>query len=87
MSWYSIHSPIALEYLQMVDGRPPLRPLEDCDLPDRPCRWFIYKDPDAVRDASTTSGWASVRRWVDGRRPGRRLARESRAVDAAGRAQ
>ena len=49
MSWYSIHSPIALEYLQMVEGRPPLRPLEDCDLPDRPCRWFIYKDPDAVR--------------------------------------
>ncbi len=49
MSWYSIHSPIALEYLQMVEGRPPLRPLEDCDLPDRPCRWFIYKDPDAAR--------------------------------------
>ena len=49
MSWYSIHSPIALEYLQMVEGRPPLRPLEDCDMPDRPCRWFIYKDPDAVR--------------------------------------
>ena len=49
MSWYSIHSPIALEYLQMVEGRPPLRPLEDCDLPDRPCRWFIYKDPDVVR--------------------------------------
>jgi hypothetical protein len=49
MSWYSIHSPIALEYLQMVEGRPPLRPLEDCDLPDRPCRWFIYKDPDHAR--------------------------------------
>jgi len=44
MSWYSIHSMIALEYLQMVEGQPPLRPLEDCDLPDRPCRWFIYKD-------------------------------------------
>ncbi len=49
MSWYSIHSPIALEYLQMADGRPPLRPMEDCDLPDRPCRWFIYKDPAAAR--------------------------------------
>jgi hypothetical protein len=49
MSWYSIHSPIALEYLQMIDGRPPLRPLEDCDLPDRPCRWFIYKDPAGAR--------------------------------------
>lgn len=49
MSWYSIHSPIALEYLHMIDGRPPLRPMEDCDLPDRPCRWFIYKDPNAAR--------------------------------------
>jgi hypothetical protein len=44
MSWYSIHSMIALEYLQMKEGQPPLRPLEDCDLPERPCRWFIYKD-------------------------------------------
>jgi hypothetical protein len=44
MSWYSIHSMIALEYIQMSEGRPPLRPVEDCDLPDRPCRWFIYKD-------------------------------------------
>jgi hypothetical protein len=49
MSWYSVHSPIALEYIQMVEGRPPLRPLQDCDLPDRPCRWFIYKDPAAAR--------------------------------------
>jgi hypothetical protein len=49
MSWYSVHSPIALEYIQMADGRPPLRPLEDCDMPDRPCRWFIYKDPQAPR--------------------------------------
>jgi hypothetical protein len=45
MSWYSIHSMIALEYIQMSAGGPPLRPVEDCDLPDRPCRWFIYKDP------------------------------------------
>ncbi len=44
MSWYSIHSMIALEYIQMAEGKPPLRPVEDCDLPDRPCRWFIYKD-------------------------------------------
>jgi len=44
MSWYSIHSMIALEYIQMSEGGPPLRPVEDCDLPDRPCRWFIYKD-------------------------------------------
>jgi hypothetical protein len=44
MSWYSVHSMIALEHIQLAEGRPPLRPLEDCDLPDRPCRWFIYKD-------------------------------------------
>ncbi|CAN5827005.1 hypothetical protein BH23CHL8_BH23CHL8_19630 [soil metagenome] len=49
MSWYSVHSPIALEYIQMAGGLPPLRPLEDCDLPDRPCRWFIYKDPGSAR--------------------------------------
>jgi hypothetical protein len=49
MSWYSIHSPIALEYIPMSEGRPPIRPLEDCDLADRPCRWFIYKDPSAPR--------------------------------------
>ncbi|MCY7417117.1 MAG: hypothetical protein LH650_01230, partial [Chloroflexi bacterium] len=49
MSWYSVHSPIALEYIQMAQGLPPLRPLEDCDLPDRPCRWFIYKDLAAAR--------------------------------------
>lgn len=49
MSWYSVHSPIALEYVQMSQGQPPLRPLEDCDMPDRPCRWFIYKDPAAAR--------------------------------------
>jgi hypothetical protein len=44
MSWYSVHSMIALEYIQMSEGSPPLRPVEDCDLPGRPCRWFIYKD-------------------------------------------
>jgi hypothetical protein len=44
MSWYSVHSMIALEYIQMSEGGPPLRPVEDCDLTDRPCRWFIYKD-------------------------------------------
>lgn len=49
MSWYSVHSPIALEFIQMSEGGPPLRPMEDCDLPDRPCRWFIYKDPQAAR--------------------------------------
>lgn len=49
MSWYSLHSMIALEHIPMSEGRPPLRPLEDCDLPDRPCRWFIYKDPATAR--------------------------------------
>ena len=49
MSWYSVHSMIALEYIQMSEGKPPLRPVEDCDLPDRPCRWFIYKDTSKPR--------------------------------------
>ena len=49
MSWYSVHSMIALEYIQMSEGGPPLRPVEDCDLPDRPCRWFIYKDTSKPR--------------------------------------
>jgi len=49
MSWYSVHSMIALEHIQMSEGKPPLRPLEDCDLPDRPCRWFIYKDATRTR--------------------------------------
>ena len=49
MSWYSVHSMIALEYIQMSQGKPPLRPVEDCDLPDRPCRWFIYKDTSKPR--------------------------------------
>jgi hypothetical protein len=49
MSWYSIHSMIALEHIQLAQGEPPLRPLEDCDLADRPCRWFIYKDPTRPR--------------------------------------
>jgi hypothetical protein len=49
MSWYSVHSMIALEYIQISEGLPPLRPVEDCDLPDRPCRWFIYKDTSKPR--------------------------------------
>jgi hypothetical protein len=49
MSWYRVHSMIALEYIPMSEGKPPLRPLEDCDLPDRPCRWFIYKDTSKPR--------------------------------------
>ncbi len=48
VGWYAVHSPIVMEYLQMKSGRPPMRPLEDCDL-DRPCRWFVYKDVKAAR--------------------------------------
>ena len=47
-SWYSLHSPIVMEWLDMREGRPPFRPLENCDT-SGPCRWFIYKDPDAAR--------------------------------------
>lgn len=48
VGWYAVHSPIVMEYVQMRDGQPPLRPLEDCDT-DAPCRWYIYKDPNAAR--------------------------------------
>lgn len=48
VGWYAVHSPIVMEYVWMRDGRPPMRPLADCDR-DRPCRWFVYKDPNAVR--------------------------------------
>lgn len=48
VGWYAVHSPIVMEYVQMRDGQPPLRPLEDCDT-DKPCRWYIYRDPNAAR--------------------------------------
>jgi hypothetical protein len=43
VSWYGIHSPIAMEWIWMRDGRPPIRPHEGCDR-DHPCRWYVYKD-------------------------------------------
>lgn len=43
ISWYGIHSPIAMEWIWMKDGKPPIRPHEGCDL-DRACRWYVYKD-------------------------------------------
>lgn len=48
VGWYAVHSPIVMEWLQMKDGLPPLRPLEGCDT-DGPCRWFIYKNPSGAR--------------------------------------
>jgi len=48
VGWYSVHSPIVMEYVQMREGGPPLRPLEDCDTAIA-CRWFVYKDADRVR--------------------------------------
>lgn len=48
VGWYAVHSPIVMEWLQARQGLPPMRPLEGCDS-DGPCRWFIYKDPQAVR--------------------------------------
>jgi len=48
VGWYAVHSPIVMEYVQMRDGQPPLRPLDDCDT-ERACRWYIYKDPNAAR--------------------------------------
>jgi hypothetical protein len=48
VGWYAVHSPIVMEWLQLRDGEPPMRPLEGCDSAG-PCRWFIYKDIDGVR--------------------------------------
>jgi len=43
VSWYGIHSPIAMEWMWMRDGKPPIRPHEGCDR-DHACRWYVYKD-------------------------------------------
>jgi hypothetical protein len=43
VSWYGIHSPIAMEWFWMKQGKPPIRPHEGCDR-DHACRWFVYKD-------------------------------------------
>lgn len=43
VSWYGIHSPIAMEWMWMRDGRPPIRPHEGCDR-GHACRWYVYKD-------------------------------------------
>lgn len=48
VGWYAVHSPIVMEWLQMREGRPPMRPLAGCDSAG-PCRWFVYKDIDAAR--------------------------------------
>lgn len=48
LGWYAAHSAIVMEWLQAQSGRPPMRPLADCDT-DRACRWFVYKDPAAAR--------------------------------------
>lgn len=43
VSWYGIHSPIAMEWMWMREGKPPIRPHEGCDR-DHPCRWYVYKE-------------------------------------------
>lgn len=48
LGWYAVHSAIVMQWLQMRDGRPPLRPLDGCDT-SGPCRWYIYKDPSQAR--------------------------------------
>jgi hypothetical protein len=48
VGWYAVHSPIVMEWLQMREGRPPMRPLTGCDSAG-PCRWFIYKEIEAAR--------------------------------------
>lgn len=61
VGWYATHSPIVMEYLWLRAGKPPMRPLEDCDT-DGPCRWYIYKDPNATRpDHYLSMGFPSPR--------------------------
>lgn len=48
ISWYAVHSAIALEVLPARERGAPLRPIEGCDL-NAPCRWFVYKDGHAPR--------------------------------------
>jgi hypothetical protein len=43
VSWYGIHSPIAMEWMWMRQGKPPIRPHEGCDR-DHACRWYVYKE-------------------------------------------
>lgn len=47
-SWYSLHSPIVMEWLDVREGRPPFRPLDHCD-ENGPCTWYVYKDPHDTR--------------------------------------
>lgn len=44
LGWYAAHSAIVMEWLQVQQGRPPLRPLLGCDQ-QGPCTWYVYKDP------------------------------------------
>lgn len=48
VGWYSLHSPMVMEYLPMSSGLPPFRPLDSCD-GHGPCTWFIYKNPARTR--------------------------------------
>lgn len=48
VSWYAVHSPIVMEWLQMSQGDPPMRPHQDCDS-NQPCHWYIYKNPADTR--------------------------------------
>jgi hypothetical protein len=48
VGWYAVHSAIVMEWMQVREGLPPMRPLDGCDGAG-PCRWFIYKDAHAIR--------------------------------------
>lgn len=48
LGWYASHSAIVMMWLQMVQGQPPMRPLENCD-EQGPCVWYVYKDHRTAR--------------------------------------
>lgn len=52
VGWYAVHSAIVMEWIDMREGRPPMRPMSGCDTAG-PCRWFIYKDAGAARAEHT----------------------------------
>ena len=62
MSWYSVHSPIALEYIQMADGAAPAPAARGLRHAGPAVSLVHLQGHDGSRAGSTTSGWGSRRR-------------------------
>lgn len=59
LGWYAVHSAIVMEWLQTREGKPPMRPLLDCDT-DKPCKWFVYKRPEQALSQETLRSQSTV---------------------------